>query len=164
MEAVRKFAGENLPGLYLGMATPGTELDLEGKRRVGCDAYVLRLRFNGVYLPAEILARRAKSTGMLLSTPMTDGSFQTWLVDRNEPMRLIIHGLERVEVWRQRQSGTLLLRGLEFDEGELQRWPQTWMCGTNLREMQEILGEMSPWLSAKYREVKRAPYPHVRPS
>ncbi|QMV73760.1 hypothetical protein HS961_13490 [Comamonas piscis] len=99
---------------------------------------------------------------MLLSTPMADGSFQTCLVDRNDPLRLIIHGLEGAEVWRQRQSGTVLLRGFELDEGELRLWPQTWLCGTNLREMQEILGEMSHWLSARYNEGKQAAYPHVR--
>ncbi|MFA9288142.1 hypothetical protein ACCQ08_25455 [Comamonas sp. SY3] len=162
MEALNQFSEQDLPGLYMSHASPGTPMDLEGKCRVGWDLYVLRLRFNGVYLTRDLLQRRPRHFGMALSVRESRGN-DTWLVDRKDPMRLLIQALQEAHVLRRRESGALLLRGMEFDEGELQAWPQTWICAANPTEIDNIVREMEPWLRARYEAIKRPPYPVYRP-
>ncbi len=60
----------------------------------------------------------------------------------------------------------MLLRGVEWDEGELRRWPQTWLCCPDAAGIDPALQLMQSWLERRYaaakaqieRPVKRWPY------
>ncbi len=163
MEAVRKFEPEDLPGLYRSAVSPGSPFDLEARQRVGVDLYVLQLQFCGVYLCCSMLAGRNPVTGMALSWHTPFNGYEVGLYRRSDPMRLLIYPLEEAEVWKKREDGTMLLRGVQWDDAELQRWGQTWLCGRNPHAISNALGGMSAWLNREYAKVKRPPYANDRP-
>lgn len=163
MEAVRKFEPEDLPGIYRTTASCGTSADLEGRARVGVDLYVLPLQFCGVYLCSPLLAIRAPTFGVVISSQTPFNGYQSGIYKRGDLMKLMTYPLEQAEVWKKREDGTMLLRGEQWDEGELHRWQQTWICGRNPSAVTAALRGMSAWLDREYAKVKRPPYANDRP-
>ncbi|GAB2827435.1 hypothetical protein GCM10027276_32970 [Comamonas piscis] len=163
MEAVRKFEPEDLPGYYGSSVAPGSNGDLEDRQRVGVDLYVLQIQFSGAYLCSSLLTVRAPTFGVVLSTSTPFNGHQTGVYRRDNHMRLMTYPLEQVEVWKKREDGTMLLRGVQWDEGEFNRWPQTWICGRNPSAIAAALSGMSAWLDREYAKLKRPPYANDRP-
>lgn len=118
-------------GYYRSTVSPGSPFDLEARARVGVYLYVLQLQFCGAYLCYTFLVCRAPTLGMVISSQTPFNGYQAGVYKRNEPMKLMTYPLEQAEVWKKREDGTMLLRGEQWDEGELHRWPQTWICGRN---------------------------------
>ncbi|TDS73383.1 hypothetical protein [Comamonas sp. JUb58] len=163
MEAVRNFEYTDLPGYYGSIAAPGSQADLDGRQRVGVDLYVLPLQFCGTYLCSPLLTVRAPIFGVVISSKTPFNGYQSAIYKRSDLMKLVSYPLEQVEVWKKREDGTMLLRGEQWDEGELNRWPQTWICGRNPSAVTAALRGMSAWLDREYAKVKRPPYANDRP-
>ncbi|MEG0976705.1 MAG: hypothetical protein RSF42_18570 [Comamonas sp.] len=162
MESYTHFEVGDLPGRYrAGFSAPGTEGDLKARQKEGYDMFVLRLRFCGVYLPDFLLKHRPVVHGMLNTLKSPDGSDHVLHVERERPMKLLGQALEQAVVWKEHDNGSLLLRGVEWDEGELQQWPQTWLCCNEAKGVANALKVLAPWLEKQYARVKRPPYPSV---
>jgi hypothetical protein len=64
------------------------------------------------------------------------------------------------QIGHERGDGCRLLSGLEWDEGYLQRWAQTWLCAPNYDVGVEALQRMDEWLNQRYERRLR----ELRPS
>ncbi|MGF6212312.1 hypothetical protein [Comamonas sp. 4034] len=159
MESFAHFEVGDLPGRFdPGRASPGTDGYIAAKKKAGYPSCVLRLQHAGVFLPVYLLQFRPRLHGNLVTAQAHDGSDCTCLVDREDPNRMLCQALEKAEVWKERDN-VLLLRGIEWDEAELQQWPQIWLCGPSPAEIGSSLKTLNPWLEKQYMKVKRPPYP-----
>lgn len=139
----------NLPGILPpSSAAPGSDADLHARVRAGWKGHVLRLRFCGVYLPEQILRDRPVVPGLLISENES-GHWKASLYDQQGRHELL-HGLQSATVRKRREDGSMLIEGAEWDEGYLQRWPQTWLAARTPQEAAQILQGMSGWLRARY--------------
>ena len=139
----------DLPGILPpSSAAPGSDADLHARVRAGWKGHVLRLRFSGVYLPEQILRTRAVVPGLLISVHEY-GRWSASLYDHQGKHELQ-HGLVSAVLRKRREDGSMLIDGSEWDEGYLQRWPQTWLAARTAEEVAQILQGMSGWLRSRY--------------
>lgn len=131
-------------------ATPNSEHDKACRRSAGWSAHMLPLRFTGVFLPARRLRLRAVLAGLIVTTEDSPGDFCVSIHPSDGDTRKLCHPLAQARVVKKRDDGATLLGGVEWDEGCLQQWPQTWLCGPSLAVVTAALNSMSPWLSERY--------------
>lgn len=140
----------NPPGRYRrGECAPGSEYDRNAQRAAGWRATVLRLRFCGVYLPERLLNEQRHMSGLIVSMDGYDAGYSVHLIDEAGG-REITRGLRGATVLKRRSDGAMLLRGVEWDEGYLRQWPQTWLCCETPDAMPSVLRQMGAWLDARY--------------
>lgn len=155
-------AAENpdLPGIYhghCGIAAPGTDADNASRRTAGWPAHVFRLRYVGLFLSRNrVLGRpQGRQDGLLVCTKSREGD---WLADLHPPsgeLRNLLQTLRHVRLIKRRDDGCVLLAGLEWDEGCLRQWPQTWLCGPTLEAAGAALNSMDAWLTHQYEAARR---------
>lgn len=139
----------NLPGITPSSgAAPGSLADKANRTKHGLLACVVPLRFAGVFLPVQLLRQRPLRMALLVSTQF-DGAWTTSLYDR-EGDRQLMHGLRHARVVKRRDAGTMVLAGVEWDDGFLQQWPQSWLCAPSEKSADVLLGHLSPWLRQRY--------------
>ena len=131
------------------MAAPGSWADNESRRVAGVPACVVRLKFSGVYLCLRLLMERPMPTGLLISSEHR-GAWSVHLYPPDGQDRHLLLGLLNARIVKQREDGCRLISGLEWDEGYLQRWPQTWLCAPTQDAAVAELYAMSWWLNARY--------------
>lgn len=140
---------EDLPGLVPPIAAaPGSAADLHAQVRAAWHGHVLRLRFCGVYLPVQLLRGRPVVPGLIVSRKF-DGGQRTRLMDAACEHQLLPELFNPV-VLKRRIDGSMLIQGLEWDEGHLQQWPQTWLAAQTPEEAVEIMQGMAGWLKSRY--------------
>lgn len=145
----------DLPGRYRSEGcAPGSERERQGQVEAGWRTTMLRLRFCGVYLSVPMLRSVHCVTGLLVTTR----AYENDRVDIVDPGGTgpITRGLGQVEMLRMREDGSMLLRGLEWDEGDLRRWPQTWLCCPDRAGIDAALVPMASWLGQRYAAAKAA--------
>ena len=52
---------------------------------------------------------------------------------------------------------------MQWDDGALSQWPQTWLCGRNPAAIDAALRGEAAWLEQEYAEVKKPSIAHDRP-
>ena len=141
----------NLPGMVIkgNGATPGSAQDNELRRVVGHRAFVIRLRYSGVFLPEKLIKGRPVQEGLLVSTCL-DGRWTLRLHPLDGSSDCLLRDLSDANTLRQRPDGSWLIDGEEWDEGYLRRWSQTWLCAPSLQAGADLLCGMSSWLRARY--------------
>ncbi len=110
---------------------------------------MLRLRFNGVYLPEQILFHRPIVEGLAVSHQV----HPNWMVDLYDTQQAqteLLPTLYAPVLRKQRTDGRMLVDGTEWNEGYLKRQPQTWLLGTSHAAVQRDLSATSTWLRSKY--------------
>ena len=138
-----------LPGITPSSGSaPGSLADIANRRKHGLSACVVPLRYAGVFLPAQLLQRRAVLAGLVVSTQYS-WVWSTSLYDR-EGEHELRHPLTHARVVKRRDAKTMVLAGVEWDEGFLQQWPQSWLCAPTVETARELLGHLSPWLRRRY--------------
>lgn len=156
----------DLPGRYKrDGCSPGSLREREGHLDAGWPVTMLRLRFCGVYMPVHTLRRVHRVTGLLLTTNEC-GDDRVHIIDPGGSGNELTRGMIRVEMLKARTDGSMLLQGVEWDEGELRQWPQTWLCCPDAAGIDPALQLMQSWLNRQYaaakaqieRPVKRRPY------
>jgi hypothetical protein len=142
----------SLPGLF--KLTGYTALESDGhrqqRRAAAWHGWVFRLRFNGVFLTQHLIISRPCLQGLVVSTGNAEGRWCTDLHADDARQGKLLRTLMDVRMVRQRDDGCVLMRGLEWDEGYLQRWRQTWLCAPTYQVGISALGEMDSWLKARY--------------
>lgn len=145
-----------LPGWYsLPSCAPSSYMDRMGRQAAGWPAVVLRLRFNGVYLPHRLLTKRPRVAGKVLSIDRHGAPAHSDLID--EEGCELLHTLCEARVLKRRDDGSMLIGGEEWDEGYFQRWPQTWLCSESIEALESALLHMQDWLHRQY-EAARNPH------
>lgn len=143
-----------LPGRYLpGGSAPGSASDLAGRMTAGWPATVLRLRFAGVYLPITLLNERPRHSGLVLTTN-SYGDDDVSFVSASDVRRTMLPDLGRARMVKAREDGALLIEGIEWDEGQLRRWSQTWLCCPDAAGIDTALQLMCGWLDRQYAAAK----------
>ncbi len=138
-----------LPGITPSSgAAPGSPADRANRRNHALSACVAPLRYAGVFLPAQLLQLRPVAAGLIVSTQFS-GVWTTSLYDM-EGHRELRHGLAHARVVKRRDAGTMVLAGVEWDEGFLRQWPQSWLCTRTVEDAHAVIGHMSPWLRERY--------------
>lgn len=141
----------DLPGTTpSSAAAPGSPADNANRKKHGLLACVVPLRFAGVFLPAQLLRRQPMSVGLVVSKQY-DGVWTASLYDREGECQLR-HGLWHARVVKRRDANTMVLAGLEWDDGYLGQWPQSWLCAPTVDSANAVIGHMSPWLHRRYVE------------
>lgn len=109
------------------------------------------LRFCGVYLPASLILSRPLHTGWIVSKQIEARTWQSWIYTSLDPGQetsplnpLMVHEA------RQNPDGTYLLRGMAWDAGYLNQWPQEWLCGPGNDAVTTALNGMEHWLQHRY--------------
>lgn len=139
-----------LPGVPRPFAGPPNCLgDKANRIAAGVPAFVAELRFSGVFLPARLLHRRAIPQGLLVSTHQASG-WGTSLHPLDGDIWPLLNNLSRARVVRQRADGVMLLGGVQWDAGYLQRWPQTWLCAPSEAAAISAIDHLQPWLDGRY--------------
>lgn len=139
-----------LPGIYeRGVNSPGSLGDNIARRQSGWPGFVYRLRFCGVYLRRTIILQRYNPQGLVVCSQF-DKQWQANLHDPSGSLDELLHGLADVRLVKQRADGCQLLAGVEWDDGYLERWPQTWLCAPTRAAGEAALNEMHDWLQARY--------------
>lgn len=145
----------NLPGITRPIgAAPGSLADNANRRTGGVPACVIRLRFCGVYLPRRYIRERAMPTGLLISKEYDDGKWGLTLHPMDGALTPILDGLSSPAVVKRRADGAMLIEGLEWDEGRLDRWRQTWLCAPTMPLAESALDAMATWLEAQYNRAQ----------
>lgn len=140
-----------LPGITPSIgAAPGSPADRANRRKHGLSACLVPLRYGGVFLPAQLLQRRPVATGLIVSTQFS-GVWTTSLYDSEGHCELR-HALFQARVVKRRDATTMVLAGVEWDEGFLRQWPQSWLCASTVEAANVLLGHLSPWLRQRYYE------------
>lgn len=88
-------------------------------------------------------------TGLLISSEH-DGAWSVHLYPPDGQDRHLLRGLNGARIVKERDDGCRLIAGLEWDEGYLRRWPQTWLCAPTQEAAVAELYAMSWWLNARY--------------
>ncbi|WP_169167653.1 hypothetical protein [Acidovorax sp. SRB_24] len=87
--------------------------------------------------------------GLLISTSAPEG----WMVNLH-PMdgdtSVFLRQLSDAHMVKRRSDGCMVIAGMEWDEGYLRRWPQTWLCGPTQTEAIAATNALSAWLEARY--------------
>lgn len=140
-----------LPGMFnAGYASAGSR-DYEAARNACAWKTVLvRLRFNGVYLPWELLNERPRVVCKLLS--FRDGRVE--VLAQSEVVKPPVRGLSAARVLKRREDGSYLIEGNEWDEARLRTWPQTLLCSKSVAEVNSALLPMRDWLHKEYERVR----------
>ena len=145
----------DLPGITPSSASaPGSLADNASRKKHGMLACVVPLRFAGVFLPVQLLRRRPMRVALLVSSHF-NGAWTTSLYDRDGEHQLL-HGLWHARVVKRRDGGTMMLSGLEWDDGFLRQWPQSWLCAPSEKNADMVLGHLSPWLRQRYLQGGRS--------
>jgi hypothetical protein len=141
----------NLPGITPpSAAAPGSLKDNANRKKHGLLACVVPLRFSGVFLPVQLLRCRPMPVALLVSSQFS-GAWITSLYDR-EGERKVMNELWHARVVKRRDASTVVLAGLEWDDGFLRQWPQSWLCAPSQENADLLLGHLSPWLRRRYLE------------
>ncbi|MBV7543727.1 hypothetical protein [Acidovorax sp. sic0104] len=141
----------DLPGITpSSCASVGSAAHKENRRAHGLQSCVVQLRFAGVFLPAPLLRTRPVLAGLLVSTSY-DRVWRSDLCDQAGDRYLLL-GLASPRIAKKRNAQTFVLSGLQWDEGYLQRWPQSWLCAPSAEVAQLVLNDLSSWLMKRYRE------------
>lgn len=111
---------------------------------------MLPLRFTGVFLPARLLRLRPVLAGLIVTTEDSPGDFSVALHPMDGDTRILWRSLARARVVNKRDDGATLLSGIEWDEGYLQLWPQTWLCAGSHELLLSALSDIGPWLDSQY--------------
>lgn len=140
-----------LPGITPSSgAAPGSPADRANRRKHGLSACLVPLRYAGVFLPAQLLQRRPVAAGLIVSTQFS-GVWTTSIYD-SEGHHELRHALFQVRVVKRRDACTMVLAGVEWDEGFLRQWPQSWLCTRTVEAAHAVIGHMSPWLRERYMQ------------
>lgn len=131
------------------MAAPGSWADNESRRVAGVPACVIRLRFAGVFLSMRLVMNRPMPTGLLISGEH-EGKWTVNLYPSDGQNKPLLHSLLQARIVKNRDDGCRLIAGLEWDEGYLRRWPQTWLCAPTQDAAVKELYAMTWWLNARY--------------
>lgn len=145
------------PGLYRTVGAPGSAAALSDRKRAAWPCRVTELRFQGVYLPADLILKRPLHTGWIISK---DVGATEWISEfctslKPDEDRAPIPPLFGIRSVRQNADGTYLLQGMAWDAGYLQRWEQDWLCGPGDDSVTAALRKMDPWLRQRYTGVYR---------
>lgn len=140
-----------LPGFYssTGLAIPGSSSDVAQRKAAGWPCHVFRLRYNGVFIPQSLVLGRPIVEGLLVSTREGDG----WTVNLHElsgSTTKLLRCLSAARLVKERHDDCRMLAGLEWDEGYLRQWQQTWLCSASQVTGLEVLQQLGPWLRSKY--------------
>ncbi|WP_192888339.1 hypothetical protein [Paracidovorax avenae] len=153
-----QFAPSNsqLPGIWRSSgAAPGSSADVAHRKAIGLPAAVLRLRYAGVFLPVHLIRPRMRF-GLIVSS---EGEGRRWSVNLHpssgEP-GTVLPTLADASMSKRRDDGAFLLVGLEWDDGYLRRWRQTWLCAPSEELAEQVLGGIRLWLEDQYERARRA--------
>lgn len=140
-----------LPGmLNVGYASVSSARYREAEQECAWPTVVLRLRFNGIYLPCGLLSSRPRVVCRLLSR--RDGVIE--VRDADPAVKPPIPGLWAAKVLKRREDGSYLIEGNEWDEAQIRSWPQTWLCCASAEAVDAALEPMKEWLSKEYERAR----------
>lgn len=145
-------AAVNPPGLYRTSAAPGSTVVRAELRNAAWPCRVAQLRYDGIYLPADLILSHHLFTGWIISTDMGPGEWESTLYTSIKDERSLINPLTEIRTVRQRGDGIYLLQGTAWDAGYLQRRPQDWICGP-VDESESVMAavrEIDGWLKQRY--------------
>lgn len=139
-----------LPGVFRApSSSPGSSNWLQNLKAAGWPCRVYRLRFCGVYLLRTLILGRSNPRGLLVCTDV-EGVWHAGLHETEGRCDRIMQGLLHARVLRQRPDGCVLIGGLEWDDGMLEQWPQTWLCAPTSAKAEAALNGLHDWLAARY--------------
>lgn len=141
-----------LPGAYnLGRASPGSDADRALRARAGYPAVVMRLRYHGVYLPVSLIKSRPIPLGLVISQEVDSNNWHVTINPITGHASPLLPVLTNAELRRRGDGGMVLVDGREWDDGYLDRWPQTWLIAPTMDLGELALENMAGWLQARYR-------------
>ena len=93
-------------------------------------------------------------SGLLISKEGEGGRWSINLHPMNGGLESFLPTLSSAKLVKGRDDGGMLIEGLEWDEGALDQWRQTWLCAPTVRLAEDALEAMAPWLEAHYNRAR----------
>lgn len=111
---------------------------------------MVELRYQGMYLPANLILRRPLHTGWIVSQDTGPDEWASHLYVSLKDERSPLNALHAIKTVLKNDDGTYLLRGKAWDAGYVERWPQDWLCGPGDDSLVTALHKMDGWLRQRY--------------
>lgn len=124
-----------------GQLSPGTPAEVEARRRAALPCVIYPMRLRGERRPlAELIDLAPHEGALVLNDDFTKPHWHAMLYDL-PGMTIPVLGMHEATVVRCR-GGFRQIRGIEWGEKAMVRWPQTWFCAPSVEAARGVLAKM----------------------